>query len=240
MRWIFTYKGDEVLGKSNLLKDLVNGTSTLENILLRLKVIFTDLEDEKILEWIDGEIRGYSEQNLPQYRILTGQPMGTYIVNMRGKYTNSLVPLRPLISEETFEELCRVEITDGLVALENILNSDNRDNFNKMVPTEFCHGISTKALQILQMGIKISSIQLDSIILNAKVRLTEVIMTLEKSFDNIDELDISTQIEERPKEVQGVIYNIQSIVFGDTMEVEIGDRNRIDGSKIGKVLGLNK
>lgn len=109
-----------------------------------------------------------------------------------------------------------------------------------MVPTEFCHGISTKELQILQMGIKISSIQLDSIILNAKVRLTEVIMTLEKSFDNIDELDISTQIEERPKEVQGVIYNIQSIVFGDTMEVEIGDRNRIDGSKIGKVLGLNK
>lgn len=232
--------GDEVLGRSNLLKDLVSGTSTLENILLRLKVIFTDLEDKKLLEWIDGEIRGYAEQKLPQYRILTGQPIGTYIINMHGKYTNSLVPLNPLISEDDIEKLCTVEITDGLIAIENILNSDNKENLAKMVPTEYCHMISTKALQILGMGIKISSNQLDSIISNTKVRLTEIIMALEKNFDDIDELDISSQIEERPKEAQGVIYNIQSIVFGDTTDIEIGNQNRIKGSKLGKLIGRNK
>lgn len=70
------------MARSNLLKDTVSGQVDLENILLRLKVILSDLEDKDILGWIEGELRGYSEEDIaPDYRIITGRAMGTYIVS---------------------------------------------------------------------------------------------------------------------------------------------------------------
>lgn len=228
------------MGRSKLLKDLVSGTSTLENILLRLKVIFSDLQDEKLLEWLDGEIRGYKVNELPHYRILRGQPMGTYIVNQSGQYKNAPVPLKLVLPEEIVNDLCIVNITDGLIAVENILKSENRENYAKTVPTELCHSISNPDFQILGMHIKIASNQLDGIISNTKLKLAESIMMLEKSFENIDDLDISSQIEEQPKTAQSVIYNIQSIIFDDTTEIKIGDKNKIKESSIGKFFRREK
>lgn len=51
------------MARSNLLKDVISNSISLETILLRLKVILIDLEDNSILEWIDGENKGLLPEN---------------------------------------------------------------------------------------------------------------------------------------------------------------------------------
>lgn len=229
------------MARSKLLTDLVNGSSSLETILLRLKVILTDLEDEKILDWIKGELEGYKETPVPSYRTLRGIPTGTFIVNYQNQYTNARVPLgSTFLTEELIETIITLEYTDSINTIQNLLNSENRNDLKKSIETELCHNISTQQLQILGMTIDYSSNQIDGIVSVVKSKLVDIIMELEKTFDNIDALDISSQIEENPKVTDQIIYNIQSIVFGDSTEVEIGDGNKIKGSKFGKMFGFGK
>lgn len=227
------------MARSNLLKDFVNGSTSIENILLRLKVILTDLEDERILEWVNGELEGY-KGDVPNYRILKGIPIGKYVVNCSVQYSNARVPLKGRLSDEDIEKIMTLHVKDSINAISNLLNSDQRNNIKRSVPTEICHSISDLELQIASMFISFSSTQFDGIISAVKSKILEVIMLLEKNFDNIDELDISRQIEEKPMVTEKVIYNIQSIIFGDTTEIDVGNNNKIKGSKIGRFLGLDK
>ncbi|WP_269800869.1 AbiTii domain-containing protein [Bacillus sp. SN10] len=47
------------MARSQLLKDVVSGQASLENILLRLKVILSDLDNDLTMSWIQGELHGY-------------------------------------------------------------------------------------------------------------------------------------------------------------------------------------
>ncbi|MEK5217727.1 AbiTii domain-containing protein [Psychrobacillus sp. FSL H8-0487] len=230
------------MARSKLLTDLVSGSTSLENILLRLKVILSDLEDKKITEWLSGELEGYKEETVPSYRILKGSPRGTYIVNNNYHYTDARVPLGSTgtLNDEAIDKLITMKYTDGLNVIQNILSSEDRNNLKMSISTDYCYRISTVNLQILNMSINFSSNQLDGIVSSVKAKLVDIIMMLEKTFENIDALDITSQIDENPQKTQQVIYNLQNIVYGDSTDVEIGNGNKISGSKIGKLFGLGK
>lgn len=227
------------MAKSQLLKDFVMNEGNLETILLRLKVILTDLQDETILKWVNGELSGYKE-DVPEYRILTGIPIGTFVVNGRVQYTEASVPLSGRMSKEDIFSTTTMEMTDSINVINNLLNSEQKDNIARRIPTEICHSISDYQLQIASMRIAFSSNQLDGIVSSVKSKILDVIMLLEKNFENIDELDILSQVEEEPQVTQEVIYHIQQVVFGDSTEIEIGDKNKIKGSSIGKFFRREK
>ncbi|MCP1185042.1 hypothetical protein [Paenibacillus sp. 1781tsa1] len=223
------------MSRSQLLKDLVSGSITLENILLRLKIILSDLENEWIMEWVNGELEGFGEEdNLPKYRMLTGVPTGTFIVNGRAKYTNSQVPIESLLTLEEIEEIITIYLRDSVSTLQSILNSDKQGKYGKQIPTYECHYISKPHLQIASMNIVIPHNQLTDIVLKVKTKLLDVIMELEKRFTDLDELDIKSQIQN--DEAKEIIVNIigQIIYEGS---IDIGDNNHVKNSRIGKMSG---
>lgn len=226
------------MARSQLLIDLVSGKSSLESILLRLKVVLSDLENESISKWVSGELQGFEIDEVPSYRILKGNPTGTFIVNYRTKYTNSNVPLKSLVPDEIIEKIITLEITDSITAIENMLNGDQKDNIAKPISTDFCHSISTELLQIAGMHVKFSSNQLDGIISNVKSKLVEIIMQLELSFDDLDNLDIRSQLEEKTIDKNQVVYNIQNIIFDDS--ITLGDKNKLKKASLGHLLGKKK
>ena len=220
------------MARSQLLKDVVSGKENIENILLRIKVILSDLDNELIMNWVNGELQGYKNiDDVPSYRILKGRSEGTYIVNNQIKYTNVSVPLEVLLSKENIDELNTLKVRDSIMAIKNIVDGDNRDNYSKLVDTYFCHSISSAELQIASMKISFSSNQLDGILSNVKSKLVEIVMELEKQFDHLDELDIKPQVEENLSKKEKVIYNIGQIVYDGSFSV--GDKNKISGSKLG-------
>lgn len=227
------------MARSNLLKDTVSGQVELENILLRLKIILSDLQDKDILGWIEGELRGYSEGDIvPDYRIIEGHPMGTFVVNRNAKYTKSPVPLNfTALNKDTINELLTLNVRDGISIIDKNLKSENRDNLGKPIPTEFCHSISSPQLQILSMDIMFAANDFEGILTHIKNKLVDVIMILEKNFGSsaIDEMDISKQVIDEPEKREEAITYIHQLVLNDTStSIEIGDKNKLKNAKIGK------
>ncbi|WP_409174424.1 hypothetical protein [Brevibacillus fortis] len=183
------------MARSQLLKDIVSGTVSLESVFLRLKVIMSDFENEHITNWVNGELQGYRESNeVPHYRAFKGTAIGTFIVNNRVQYTNAPVPLESLLDTKDVEEIISLRVHDSIATVQSMLNGDNREKYGKVVPTSFCHSISTYELQIAGIVVKLSSTHLEGIVSAVKSKLVEVIMELEKQFNNLDSLDIKSQV----------------------------------------------
>ncbi|MEC1023533.1 AbiTii domain-containing protein [Bacillus paralicheniformis] len=219
------------MGRSQLLKDAVSGEESIESILLRLKVILSNLKNENIMNWVEGELDGYKgEKVLPPYRIIKGNITGTYWINSNTKYTNHPVPLQLLISKEQIDDLSTVRITDGIGTIQNIFQDKNRGGYGRVIRPEYCYAISNDELEIAGMRVSVPSNRLDGIVSQVKTKLVDVIMELEKEFENLDELDIRSQVEEN-NSASHVITIIEKIIYDKS--IKIGDKNKINNSSIG-------
>ncbi|MBZ4222493.1 hypothetical protein LAE98_10315 [Bacillus wiedmannii] len=227
------------MARSELLKDLVTGQETLENILLRLKVILSDLDNEVIMNWIQGELQGYdTNEDLPTYRIIKGSPVGTFFVHYSTKYTNAQVPLENLIPQERIDQLTTMYINDSINTLQGVIDKGDSVSYGKVVPTALCHSISIEELQITGMSIRCSSNVLSKIVANVKSKLVDVIMELEKQYENLDEMDIKSQVDEDTSKKEQVILNIEQIIFDES--IKLGDKNKLSKSRIGHWFGGGK
>jgi hypothetical protein len=226
------------MARSQLLKDLVRGNESIENILLRLKVILSDLDNELIMNWIDGELQGYVKEDVPSYRVRKGELMGTYILNYQFKYTDAPVPVEYVLDEERVNQLKTISITDSITALQNVLDDKNENNYGKIIPTALCHYMSTEEFQIAGMRTIVASNQLDGIVSKVKSKLVDIVMELEKQFNNLDEMDIKSQVEENQSKKEKVVLNIEQIIYDSS--IKIGDKNRFSKSKLGHWLGGKK
>lgn len=225
--------------KSQLMKDTLSGQCSFENILLRLKIIFSNLDNELIMSWIEKELQGYQlDDILPDYRVVNGIPMGTFIVNQSIEYSNSQVPLGQVLEADMIKDIVRIPILDNIKTLEEILSGENKENYCLVVPTELCHRISTQELQILAMKIKCPSNFISRVISKSKNKLVDIIMELEKQYENLDDLDIKSQVEEDTHKKEKVILKIENIIFDSS--IKMGDNNKIKRSKFWSFFGGEK
>lgn len=226
------------MSRSQLLKDLVNNKGDLEDILLRLKVILSDLESDDLMKWIDGELRGYEPDEVPNYRMLKGNPKGNYIVNGIFTHTNANVPLLSLIDYDDYEQLISVRLTNNISSLQSIVGSSENIGITKVIPADYFHAISNHKLQITHLGIVISALQINEVVSGVKNKLVEIIIELEKKFHNLDDLDIQSQIEDDPGKKDVVTNRIINIIYDES--INIGDDNKFSKSDIGHTLEVGE
>ncbi|KMK77633.1 hypothetical protein [Alkalihalobacillus pseudalcaliphilus] len=226
------------MARSQLLKDIVSGKVTLETILLRMKVIFESLNNQKINEWIKGELEGYSDKDkFPAYRIIVGRAVGNFVLNGNVKYTNSNIPLESLLSHDEVLELKTTKITDSIGTIDRIVTT-SQGTYGNPIPTSLSHHISKPSIQIINMTIEISFNLLDNIKSTVRSKLVDIVMELEKEFDNLDDYDLSSQVEEDPQKAKQVILNVENIIFDNS--IQMGDGNQIKKSKIGSFFSRGK
>lgn len=226
------------MARSQLLKDIVTGKDDIENILLRLKIILSDLHNDSINSWVKCELEGYNEESfLPPDRIVTGNPKGTYVINYRAQYSDSYIPLEHLLKKEEIQDITTVNITDSIGTLYKIL-SNEEGGYGKLIPTAYCHAISIPTLQILNMTIDIPHNILNGVAARTRSKLVDIVMELEKDFENLDDLDISTQIKENPEKAVQTTYNVEKIIFDSS--IKLGDKNKVKRSGIGNLFRSDK
>lgn len=136
------------------------------------------------------------------------------------------------------EQLITVNVKDSIKTLEEILNSESKEKYGKVVPTTICHGISNDDLQIIGMTIKCASNLISGIVSKVKSKLVDIIMELEKQYDNLDEMDIKSQVDEDNSKKEQVILNIEQIIFDES--IKLGDKNKLSRSGIGHWFGWGK
>lgn len=217
--------------RSKILLDLVNDSNSLESVLFRLKIILSDLNNEEINQWLDYEIHGYPDSEVvPDYRIITGLPKGTYILGSQYngiQHTNANIPINH-VPNDIKDNLLNLYLRDGISGIYSLTDKDAQ--IGKPIPTEFCYKISRPGLMVLGMNIIYSENQLHGVLANIKTKLINILLKLEKSFGNLDSLDVlnSTVAASEKQTIEQYILNI---IFDNS--IDIGDHNTIKSSDIG-------
>ena len=83
------------MAKSQIIKDLANGSIDTQIALKRTKVLLQEFDDERLLEWVNYEIEGYpNDVEVPEYRRISGQSFCSYIKGTMSRFLKySNVPL---------------------------------------------------------------------------------------------------------------------------------------------------
>lgn len=130
------------MAKSQIIKDLANGHTSLKIALKRAKVLMSSLEDKRALAWIDNELVGYGPSDqLPSYRLKRSMLTGSYIKGSMAshmKWTNVSLPMGNM-SEEERELLLTVEFRESVEALQLMLDTAHQEHsvIGKPIPADW-------------------------------------------------------------------------------------------------------
>ena len=222
------------MAKSRIIKQLANGEIDLKTALKRAKVILSDLDDDKISQWVTNEIIGYPDSDhLPAYRIIQGSLKGNYFLGAptpKVQCSNSPLSTRDM-PEEVRDALLNVYLTEGVEALKML--SERHGDIGKSVPQEYC-GLIQKYNKNPFITVVTADVIIDShMVVNAlsviENKLLDILMVLEKEFGSLDDLDIDIS-NKSEIELQDVAKQITYIITDNS--VTIGDGNKIKDLQI--------
>ncbi len=116
---------------SNIIKqiqsDIISPQVSLENILLKAKVLAHYLKNHELKKWVKNELDGYlNRDELPDYRITTTPLFGTF---SNGAYThsNKIISIFD-IPQELRQSVGKVYFPQGIAGLEEMAKSKNLRN----------------------------------------------------------------------------------------------------------------
>lgn len=193
----------------------------ISTALLKTKVLLHKLGEKEPLEWVNGELQGYkNNDNLPEYRIQRLTVRGN-VSNLAYRATNHSLPTLH-IEKELREKLDTSFMLQSIAVIEEYSNSDNSIQVN--IAPEFYHLIE----QGMGNGYEVeaawgcySAGAMTQIVNEVKSRLLDFVLELSEKFPN--DLD-SESMRSKAKEL-GVSDLFNNTVFGDNTTIVVGDSN---------------
>ena len=228
------------MAKSQIIKDLANGTADIQTALKRTKVLLQELNNDKLLQWVNYEIEGYPENaDIPDYRIIGGQVYGTYFkgsIATHVQYNHVPISLGNL-PDEIKNDILTIKITQGIEALNAmVIESRRKENggLTRLIPSELYPHIA-QANNDLGMIIVTASVELNmaeilNIFPKIESKLLDILLFLEKQFGKLDDLDINTESKSE-EELERITNHIYVVIHNDK-SITIGDKNKIKDSNI--------
>ena len=232
------------MAKSRIIKDLANNDVDTTTALKRAKVLFSELENQELLNWVNFELVGYpSDVSLPDYRIVKGNLRGSYFKGSMAnhmKCTNVSLPLGNM-PENIKDTLLSVYFCEGIDALKQLAERSDAEGsqLGKEIPADFFPVLATynkdPFMNVIAARVVVGSHHIHNIFSTIENRLLDAFILLEKEFGNLDDLDLDAS-SKTPEEVRDIADKITVIVYNDH-SVNIGDGNKIRGSTIASSIG---
>lgn len=216
------------MAKSKVIKELASNEISLEVALNRLLIIASDIENDELAQWVENELNGYSDgTELPAYRVIDNTNFVYSGINGRFKVEKAPLLLPDILGLS--EKYYAFNILDGV----NSLTSFIQGNYEYGRDLTFMAGAIREKTGILCTSIRqlVPKNVIENIISAIKSKLLKVLIKLDKEYGYLDELDIDIT-EKDPGEVRKINDIIINYIFEDR-SIKIGDKNRIDGTKIG-------
>jgi len=221
------------LATSKIIKDFTSADISIEIALKKLRVLLSNLNDDKLTNWTKYELEGYDKgADLPKYRVVTGRILSTLIVGTVYdgiKYTNyplNLVNLSP----EKSKEILSSNVYQSVSSLEVIVNE--RTTTQKPLPPQIYEGLATLCginANILSAHVEFDYTVTQDILAKINGKILDTLLTLEKEFGNLDDLDIDIS-KKNENQLKTIVQNIQVNLYDNS--ISIGDNNKIKHSDI--------
>ncbi len=226
------------MARSEIIKDLIEEKTSLEQILLRVKALLFDLDNNTILEWVDNELTGYKrKEEVPAYRKIRVHPTFKRI-EQKGMnlitHNDESIPFHLIpegtLSEEILEKLLIFQDDRSLREIEKMEKNPELQNGSGVTCPPECNIILERIYprsKITNLHAILSVGSLTNILVNIKNKLLNMLLTLEREYGDLDKYDIFAGRTKEEKEEAS-----QKII-----KIIIGDNNIITGSNLGEING---
>lgn len=237
------------MAKSKILKELASNQTSLDVVLSRLIIIASDIEDIKLQEWALNELNGYSKnENVPEYRQLQGELIYSGI---NGHLMVNKLHLDIGFLDKDFQEIVLQPfvVSNGISLL--LSGLENGEIFSKdmtFLSSQVYKNSATitGAIQATNIALVFNKAQIQNIISNVRTKLLQIFLELDKNYGNLDELDVSQQIDDIDsvkQTIHQIIYQDNSITNSGEINLatgksvlEINQNNGIDGDQLNNIL----
>lgn len=217
----------------HIIDELSDSEKSLTNPLLKTKVLATRIGNEELMKWVNDELSGYKENELPPYRL--GKPHITCTMQ-QGFNTYENVPLPLMAFEKKFiDGLLKFRFNDGIQTLENQERENRNGSIYKDFGPDVCAYMTEKAIEagqtftIYTMRLIVHVSQITQVLAEVRAKLLDFMLKLEKEVPNLDELiknklDVKEKLNEKIEKIyHQTIINTSG--FGNT--ITAGEGNSI-------------
>ena len=225
------------MAKSKIIKDLANSTVDTMTALKRAKVLFSELGNQDLLNWVNYEISGYpADVDLPDYRIERGHLKGSFVrgtMRAHVKATDISLPLGRM-PQDLKDDILNVSFRESIGGLKQLSDGNTTGQLVKTIPAECFHMIAKynndPFMNIISARVIVGVQCVADILAAIENRLLDALLLLEREFGNLDDLDLDAT-QKSPEEIQNIVNQVYIIVYNDS-SISIGDGNKIKGSSI--------
>lgn len=221
------------MAKSQIIKDLANGTVDLHTSLKRAKVIFQEIGNGELIHWVDNEIKGYRViEEIPDYRKMRGSLVGCYFSPVGMKCQNVAIPLDN-VEEDVINGILVNCVKQSIFALQHAIAENH--SFERPLDDEECKHLSKKTgCYIYEASVKTDNSAIVDILPRVESILMELLCYIEKEFGNLDDLDIDVDSKSE-EELNGITKQIYLMIYND-QSISVGNNNKINDTTIASTL----
>lgn len=208
-----------------ITQDLVNPKVSLKDILLKVQILAFKLKNEKLKLWVDCELNGYVETEIPDYRTIPSSVRGNLVQN-RGfggfaTRNDTTLPIEYL-EKKAIERLTKVHLATKISEIERMVTE--KGSYSVSIPHYvYIHfnEILANNWQVDAAWQKISVNSLEGILSSVKSNLLNFLLELNEEIGDNDNYSIM----ENKKDVDNLFEKTIGNITGETVNVQIGNRH---------------
>ena len=206
----------------DLIEEPISKSVILTDILVKTKVLAFKLKNTELQTWVDSELNGYTDGQLPNYRILTCQITGT-VSNGFQRGTNFPIPLTSLKAKER-ETMTTLKLVQSIATLDEIVHKSDSTKMIMNVPSEMYNFLSKdfdNGFVIEFARREIGKVQIVQVLTAIRTKLLDFLLKLNEEVGENEDVKSMTQGEGKDK----VTSIFSSAVFGNNTTIIVGDGN---------------
>ena len=238
---------------SQIINDLIDENKSLNSALLKTKVLASRIQNQELLNWVNNELSGYNNGNLPDYRREIPNELKGNFINGNMKFTNTQIPTVGL--DKNFEKKLRSnDFSESISSLESLVSKEESSTLSGAIRAELAsiiednwQSMGNPYLQLISVYKSISKSSVIEIITNVRNKLLDFMLELDGKYGDLAEIkDLKMKKEEISSIVNNTIINGDGNVFNTgknskiTNATNINKANKEDLVNHLKDIGLNE
>ncbi len=210
-----------MMEKSAIFKEATQSDPNTESLLKRLKVLTFGLGCEQFNKWIDSELYGYKDEDIPEYRKTRGHLKGDVVIGFN-QIRNMDLPITTMDAEVRNNVLV-YSFREGLGGIRGLVES--KHGIVKPLPPEYYPMIKkgTSIDGILSARVLFNNTCVNEILSTVNNMILDILLELEIRYGNLDKYDLDFSNEEKDNQMRQTIIQIlfnNGAVIGNNNDLE--------------------
>lgn len=193
--------------KSKVITEAVDSTVPLEQTLRRLEVLAHDIGNKELEHWAECELAGYTDDEVPSYRVFKGLNFSYSGVN-NGAFKVNSAPLQVyFLSEKTLNSLKEVPFAESISSVERLAEGDSTVHLDRSYLTNEVFERSDGGITCISISQNVSPDFFKGIKGEVTTRAIKALMMLEDEYGCLDGLGSEIKFKRETAEKNTVINN---------------------------------